>query len=232
MSARLRLTTPDTVKSGARRMVSSWPSRDFTLRVWPSSFSTVPRTKVLVPSGGFCAAAGRASRATNAPMNRNFDNIAAPPGNLFVASCRFVPRSGAARVRARFTLWLPAVTLWRQLEADRALDLQGLPNRWTSHHPIVMGGEARVLRGSGFQRVDKAPKEPEEVDVGDRKAAHDPLPTRQFPLGEPEHLAPALDPDPARRVDRRGYKRHPGNRLRLGLKIALGPEALFGIAFR
>src|SRR5690349_16771005 len=80
MSARFFLTTADTVKFGARAIVSSAPSRDLTVRVWPSNFSTVPRMRVGVPSAGvFWAAADKASRPLNAPPKRNFDHITAPP---------------------------------------------------------------------------------------------------------------------------------------------------------
>src|SRR3982074_1770271 len=79
MSARLFLTTADTVKFGARAIVNSAPSRDLTVRVWPSSFSTVPRMRVGVLSGAFWAMPGQASRPSNAPAKRCFDNIALPP---------------------------------------------------------------------------------------------------------------------------------------------------------
>jgi len=52
MSARLFLTRVIMSTSGASVIDSDWPSRDLTVRLWPSSFSTVPRTRVGVPSGG------------------------------------------------------------------------------------------------------------------------------------------------------------------------------------
>jgi hypothetical protein len=52
MSARPRFTTAAIVTLGASAMTRLCPSRDFSCSVWPSSFSTVPRIRVGVPSGG------------------------------------------------------------------------------------------------------------------------------------------------------------------------------------
>src|SRR6266480_637146 len=66
MSATLFLTTAATVKFGANAIVSTGPSRDFTISVWPSSLSTVPRIRVGVPAGGAWARAGPTARVTRA----------------------------------------------------------------------------------------------------------------------------------------------------------------------
>src|SRR5215469_4014784 len=60
-------------------MVAVSPSRDLTVRAWPSSFSTVPRMRVGVPCGACWAPAGKISNAINAPASSNFDVIAVPP---------------------------------------------------------------------------------------------------------------------------------------------------------
>src|SRR6516165_3305854 len=49
---------------GASAIASDWPSRDLTVRFWPSSFSTVPRTRTGAGAGGVWASAG----TTNRPM--------------------------------------------------------------------------------------------------------------------------------------------------------------------
>jgi len=73
MSATLFFTTPETVKFGARAIVTSAPSRDFTTNVCPSSLSTMPRIRVGVPSGGgVCARAGPTVRATRAAASAIF----------------------------------------------------------------------------------------------------------------------------------------------------------------
>src|SRR6516164_4342766 len=43
---------------GASAIASDWPSRDLTVRFWPSSFSTVPRTRTGAGAGGVWASAG------------------------------------------------------------------------------------------------------------------------------------------------------------------------------
>src|SRR5436305_2089323 len=69
MSPMLLFTSVWTVTLGARAIVTVWPSRDLTANVWPSSFSTVPRMRVGVPSGaGVCA---------SAEIDRNVAQIAA-----------------------------------------------------------------------------------------------------------------------------------------------------------
>src|SRR6516164_6893920 len=60
-------------------MVTVSPSRDLTVRAWPSSFSTVPRMRVGVPCGACWAPAGKISSAINAPASSNFVVIATPP---------------------------------------------------------------------------------------------------------------------------------------------------------
>src|SRR5712671_3598986 len=63
MSARLFLTRTATATFSASVIVTLLPSRDLTTRVLPSSFSTVPRIRVGVPSGGGAwASAGTAMR--------------------------------------------------------------------------------------------------------------------------------------------------------------------------
>src|SRR5216683_7330164 len=66
MSASVRLATPWTVTLSASTIVATGPSRVFTLRFWPSSFSIVPRTGVGGLAGGFCAPAGIAARPISA----------------------------------------------------------------------------------------------------------------------------------------------------------------------
>src|SRR6516165_324546 len=63
----------------ANAMVTVSPSRDLTVRAWPSSFSTVPRMRVGVPCGACWAPAGKISIAINAPASSNFVVIAVPP---------------------------------------------------------------------------------------------------------------------------------------------------------
>src|SRR5207248_7019254 len=74
MSPRLRLATPATVKFGASVTVSTAPSLALTLKLCPSSFSTVPRTAIGVPSGfcagGACANAGAALRPSSAAASK------------------------------------------------------------------------------------------------------------------------------------------------------------------
>src|SRR6202035_1009754 len=71
MSATLFLTMPATVKLGASTIVSTGPSRDFTVSVWPSSLSTVPRIRVGVPAGGAWARAGPTVRVMRAAAIAN-----------------------------------------------------------------------------------------------------------------------------------------------------------------
>src|SRR5215831_3020476 len=47
---------------GASAIASDWPSRDLTVRFWPSSFSTVPRTRTGAGAGGVWASAGTTNR--------------------------------------------------------------------------------------------------------------------------------------------------------------------------
>src|SRR5215469_8746457 len=60
-------------------MITVWPSRDLTVRAWPSSFSTAPRMRVGVPCGACWAPAGKTSSAINAPASSIFVVIAVPP---------------------------------------------------------------------------------------------------------------------------------------------------------
>src|SRR6516165_9297966 len=60
-------------------MVTVSPSRDLTVRVWPSSFSTVPRMRVGVPCGACWATAGKANIAISAPANSDLVVIAVLP---------------------------------------------------------------------------------------------------------------------------------------------------------
>src|SRR6516165_9093240 len=60
-------------------MVTVSPSRDLTVRAWPSSFSTAPRMRVGVPCGACWAPAGKISSAINAPASSIFVVIAVPP---------------------------------------------------------------------------------------------------------------------------------------------------------
>src|SRR5260370_900508 len=78
MSATLFLTTAATVKFGARAIVSTGPSRDFTINVWPSSFSTVPRIRVGVPAGGAWARAGPPARITRTAAKANLLIVRSP----------------------------------------------------------------------------------------------------------------------------------------------------------
>src|SRR5260370_11552565 len=66
MSETLFLTMPATVKLGASAIVSTGPSRDFTVSVWPSSLSTVPRIRVGVPAGRGPAGGGPPARRKRA----------------------------------------------------------------------------------------------------------------------------------------------------------------------
>src|SRR5438874_9472693 len=100
MSERLFLTIPDTVKFGARAIVSTGPSRDFTVRVWPSSFSTVPRIRVGLAAGGAWASAGPTARSTRVAVIAN-RLIVQPPVRVVVYRNRNLHR------------WLDAVLLRR-----------------------------------------------------------------------------------------------------------------------
>jgi hypothetical protein len=51
-AATLFLTRVMTATLAASSIVSAWPSRDLTIRLWPSSLSTVPRMRVGVPGLG------------------------------------------------------------------------------------------------------------------------------------------------------------------------------------
>ena len=53
-----------TVARGANVTLAVPPSRSVTVRVRPSSFSTVPRMRMGVPAGGAWAKAGSAKKAT------------------------------------------------------------------------------------------------------------------------------------------------------------------------
>src|SRR3954451_6085520 len=88
-----------------------------------------------------------------------------------------------------------------------------------------MSRETGEVAGGGVQRVDKAPIEAKELDIGDRIALDRPLPSPQPTLGDAEHLPPALDAEAADRMDRRGDERHPGQPPRLGLDTAVRPQA-------
>src|ERR1700730_2071522 len=57
-----------TATLAASSIVSVWPSRDLTIRFWPSSLSTVPRMRVGVPAGGVWAKAGPTARAMRAAI--------------------------------------------------------------------------------------------------------------------------------------------------------------------
>ena len=65
-----------------------------------------------------------------------------------------------------------------------------------------MGEEAGVVLRGGMKRIEEAPEEAKEVDIGYRIAAHRPVPSSETLLGDPEHLFPAFDADPARGMDR------------------------------
>src|SRR5215469_2772971 len=60
-------------------MVTISPSRDLTVRSWPSSFSTAPRMRLGVPCGACWAPAGKIRSAINAPASSNVVFIAVPP---------------------------------------------------------------------------------------------------------------------------------------------------------
>src|SRR6266480_3588905 len=64
----LFLTRVMTARLAANSIVSVWPSRDLTIRFWPSSLSTVPRMRVGVPAGGVWARAGPTARAMRAAI--------------------------------------------------------------------------------------------------------------------------------------------------------------------
>src|SRR6202035_1915182 len=72
---RLTFLTPSTVKLSAMATATSLPSRDFTVKVLPSTFATLPRTLVSVPSG-VCATVGRASSAASAATASDMDLMA------------------------------------------------------------------------------------------------------------------------------------------------------------
>src|ERR1700730_16009917 len=64
----LFLTRVMTATLAASWIVSVWPSRDLTIRFWPSSLSTVPRMRVGVPVGGVWARAGQTTKAMRAAI--------------------------------------------------------------------------------------------------------------------------------------------------------------------
>src|SRR5262245_65630085 len=115
--------------------------------------------------------------------------------------------------------------LLREREAYCALDLERPLDRRARHHALVMSCKTGEVAGGGVLRVDEAPKEAKEMDVGDRIALDRPLPSPQPTLGDAEHLPPALDTDAAGRMNCRGDERHPRQHLRLGLETALRPQA-------
>src|SRR5437016_2929368 len=91
MSERRRLATPLTVKLSASTIVATGPSRVLTLKLWPSSFSIVPRTGVGGPAGGLCAPASIAARAISVVTNR-----------ITQRTSQFLPSLGAGWVGASF----------------------------------------------------------------------------------------------------------------------------------
>jgi hypothetical protein len=58
----------DDATLAASSIVSVWPSRDLTIRFWPSSLSTMPRMRVGVPAGGVWARAGQTTRTMRAAI--------------------------------------------------------------------------------------------------------------------------------------------------------------------
>src|SRR5687767_12036305 len=79
MSAAVLLASADTEKLSARAISAVAPSRVLTVRVLPSSFSTVPRMRVGVVAGGVCASAGITKRAATAAAMADFRIILASP---------------------------------------------------------------------------------------------------------------------------------------------------------
>src|SRR4029077_1338163 len=63
MSATVRFSTPNTAALSASTTVTGWPSVMLTVRLLPSSLSTVPTTRIGAPWGGVCARAGTARSA-------------------------------------------------------------------------------------------------------------------------------------------------------------------------
>src|SRR5438132_3501686 len=88
MSETLFLTMPATVKLGASAIVSTGPSRDFTVSVWPSSLSTVPRIRVGVPAGGAWARAGPTARAIRAAAIASLLIVQSPCFRCYESSCK------------------------------------------------------------------------------------------------------------------------------------------------
>src|SRR6516162_6221241 len=95
----------------ASAMVSVWPSRDLTVRAWPSSFSTVPRMRVGVPCGACCAPAGKISSTVNAPASSNFVVIVVPPLVQLLSDVT-IPNTSRARRASRRPHFLVSPRFW------------------------------------------------------------------------------------------------------------------------
>src|SRR5215472_6108241 len=92
-------------------MVTVSPSRDLTVRAWPSSFSTVPRMRVGVPCGACWAPAGKISSAINAPASSNFVVIAVPPLVQLLSDVA-IPNTNPARRVSRRPHFLVTPRFW------------------------------------------------------------------------------------------------------------------------
>src|SRR5271156_5556837 len=94
-------------------------------------------------------------------------------------------------MRCAFPPYAP--NLPREFVADRAFDRDRLLDRGAGHHALVMRHHSGIVARRRVQRVDKAPEQAEEVDVGERILAADrPGRAAEALFTKVEHLAPAL----------------------------------------
>src|SRR5215468_4659048 len=119
---------------GASVIASDWPSRDLTVRFWPSSFSTVPRTRTGAGAGGVWASAGTTNRlmiATASAVLRMVD----PPLSVLLHQVTQKWR-GTLVFSAHISVsgeWRPAG--WREGSRQHRSIVEGKPRSWRNFRP-------------------------------------------------------------------------------------------------
>src|SRR6266851_7484195 len=149
MSETLFLTMPTTVKLGASAIVSTGPSRDFTVSVWPSSLSTVPRIRVGVPAGGAWARAGPTARAIRAAAIASLLIVQSPCSRCYEESCKSSRPVEEALTASDLHWRLDAVLLRRH--SGRRPAAVGFFEREDDHRG-ARPQQARVARNIGHDR--------------------------------------------------------------------------------
>ena len=108
----------------------------------------------------------------------------------------------------------------RQFITDRRFDRDRPLHGGPGHHPRVVRVEIREGAWRGFERIEKPPIEPEQMNVGDRIFLAERPSCAQAPVGDAIDDLRMIEPALPRRMQRRGDEGHPGDRLCLGLDIA------------